>query len=106
MKRVPTLLLLLLATLIFFSTSLQASIIKGKIFYTTVLEKPCGFTCDVIAKLHTSSEWKALYENGKLKYTIKTLCPKAPFVDSEEDLLNLFDFLNTFSSDSGNTPAC
>ena len=106
MKRVFTLALFVFATLTFFSANLQASIITGKNFYTTILEKPCGFSCDVMAKQHTSSEWKALYETGKLKYTLKTLCPKAPFIDSEKDLTNLFDFLKTFSSDSGNTPSC
>ena len=106
MKRVLTLLLFVLCTLTMLSTNLQASTVRGKIFYAKTLKEPCGFSGDVMGKKHTSSEWKAIYENKKLNDTIKILCPKAPFIESESDLLNLFHFLSTFSSDSGSVPSC
>lgn len=106
MKRAFTLLSGICLMLTLVNTTLQASTIKGKIFYAKTLKEPCGFGGDIMGKKHTSSEWKAIYENKKLNYTIKALCPKAPFIDSDKDLMNLFHFLNTFSSDSGSVPSC
>ena len=106
MKRVLFLLSSVVLTLSLFSTNLQASSVKGKIFYAKTLKGPCGFTGEIMGKRHTMNEWRAFYDNNKLNDAIKAICPKAPLIDSEKDLTNLYHFLNSFASDSGNVPSC
>ncbi|MDD3342033.1 MAG: hypothetical protein PHR87_00480 [Sulfurospirillaceae bacterium] len=106
MKRVLLTLTVSILTLTLFTTNLQASTVRGKIFYAKTLRVPCGFTGDVMGKKYTMREWRTLYETNKLNDAVKAICPKAPSIESDKDLLNLFHFLNSFASDSGNVPSC
>ena len=51
-------------------------------------------------------EWKMFYDNNQLYLAIKDLCPNAPLITEEKDLTNLYHFLSSFASDSGNVPSC
>lgn len=100
----------LLSTILFFtvilSSNLHASVIKGKNFYAQTLKQPCGFSGEIMGKKYTVNEWKTFYESNKLGDIIKTICPKTPELISEKDLTNLYHFLSSFASDSGNIPSC
>ncbi|WP_052435332.1 hypothetical protein [Sulfurospirillum cavolei] len=97
---------LVLVSLFLIPSSLSASTVKGKIFYAKILKPVCGFNGDVMGKKHTVSEWKQFYENNQLSLAIKVLCPQAPDITEQNDLLNLYHFLSSFASDSGNVPSC
>lgn len=88
------------------STSLYASAVKGKFFYAQYLKSICGFNGEIMGKKHTVSEWKSFHDNHQLYLAIKVLCPKAPVITEEKDLTNLYHFLSSFASDSGNVPSC
>lgn len=88
------------------STQLQASTVKGKFFYAQNLKQTCGFNGEIMGKKHTIKEWKAFYDNNQLYIAIKALCPNAPLMADEKDLTNLYHFLSSFASDSGNIPSC
>lgn len=88
------------------STNLHASTVKGKIFYAQNLRVPCGYNGEIMGKKYTVNEWRTIFNNNKLNETIKAICPKAPLIDSEKDLTNLYHFLSSFASDSGNVPSC
>ena len=88
------------------STNLHASTVKGKIFYAQNLKVPCGYNGEIMGKKYTVNEWRIIFNNNKLNETIKAICPKAPLIDSEKDLTNLYHFLSSFASDSGNVPSC
>lgn len=88
------------------STSLQASAVKGKVFYAQYLKPVCGFNGEIMGKKHTVSEWKNFHDNNQLNLAIKALCPDAPLITTEKDLTNLYHFLSSFASDSGNVPSC
>ncbi|KHG34689.1 hypothetical protein [Sulfurospirillum sp. MES] len=105
MKR-TTYFCLLLVSLVMIPSSLSASTVKGKNFYAKILKPVCGFNGDVMGKKHTVSEWKQFYENNQLSLAIKVLCPQAPDITEQNDLLNLYHFLSSFASDSGNVPSC
>lgn len=90
----------------FLSTSLYASAVKGKVFYAQYLKPICGFNGEVMGKKHTVSEWKNFYDHNQLYLAIKVLCPEAPMIAEEKDLTNLYHFLSSFASDSGNVPSC
>ncbi len=106
MKKILYFALSIVFGLSLFSTDLHASTVKGKIFYANALKDPCGYNGEIMGKKYTVAEWKAIYNNNKLNETIKALCPKAPLIDSEKDLTNLYHFLSSFASDSGNVPSC
>lgn len=88
------------------SSLAHASSVKGKVFYTKFLKQPCGFTGEVMGKKYTIAEWRSFYNENKLSFVIKTLCPKAPDIVDEKDLTNLYHFFSSFASDSGNVPSC
>ena len=96
----------LLLGLSLLSTHLQASIVKGKNFYAQILKSACGFNGEIMGKKHTVKEWKMFYDNNQLYLAIKDLCPNAPLITEEKDLTNLYHFLSSFASDSGNVPSC
>lgn len=59
-----------------------------------------------MGKKHTISEWKKFYDNNQLSLAIKVACPQAPEITDPKDLTNLYHFLTSFASDSGNVPSC
>ena len=88
------------------TTSAQASSIKGKIFYAKTLKQACGYTGEIMGKQHTVAEWREFYNTNKMNEAIRQHCPKAPEITDEKDLTNLYHFLSSFASDSGNVPSC
>lgn len=106
MKKAIYLLSSVLFSISLLSTNLQASAIKGKIFYAQNLKQSCGFTGELMGKKHTISEWKKFYETNTLNDALKATCPKMLDVTTEKDLTNLYHFLSSFASDSGNVPSC
>jgi len=85
---------------------LQASTVKGKIFYAHNLKTVCGYNGDVMGKKHTVHEWQDFYNHEQLNAAIHTICPKAPDITNPKDLENLYHFFSSFASDSGNVPSC
>lgn len=106
MKKAIYLLTFTLFSISLLTTNLHASAIKGKTFYAQNIKQPCGFTGELMGKKHTISEWKKFYETNTLNDALKSICPKAPDVTTEKDLTNLYHFLSSFASDSGNVPSC
>lgn len=78
---------------------------KGQKIFIKDLKGPCGMDGGTMAKRHTQSEWKELFESGKLNSDLEQKCPgMKPIKDSY--LEHIYDFLYNFASDSGNVPAC
>lgn len=88
------------------TSTAHASSVKGKIFYAKTLKTPCGFTGEIMGKKYTVAEWRTFYNEGSLNRVIKIMCPKAEDITDEKDLTNLYHFLSSFASDSGNVPSC
>lgn len=84
----------------------DASVIRGKRYYIQLLKKPCGFDGAKMGSMHTSFEWREFYKKGMLQKAIKNVCPKAPEKLSAKQQKNLYHFLSSFASDSGNVPSC
>lgn len=106
MKKLTFPCLLCIVALSLFPLNLSASTVKGKVFYAHYLKPVCGFNGDVMGKKHTVSEWKKYYDNNQLSFAIKAVCPQAPDITDTKDLTNLYHFLTSFASDSGNVPSC
>lgn len=106
MKQFFSHLAITLATLCLFVSMAEASTVKGKIFYAKNLKQPCGYTGEIMGKKHTTNEWRVLFNDNKLSSVVKTLCPKSELITEEKDLTNLYHFLSSFASDSGNVPSC
>ncbi|MDD4506275.1 MAG: cytochrome C [Sulfurospirillaceae bacterium] len=106
MKRLIYFISSILFGLTILSTSLHASTVKGKIFYSQNLKNLCGYSGEVMGKKYTVNEWRTIYNSNKLNEVIQVLCHKAPSIDSEKDITNLYHFLSSFASDSGNVPSC
>jgi hypothetical protein len=106
MKKIILSIVSIFAILTLLSSPLQASSVKGKIFYAKTLKSPCGFTGELMGKKHTVAEWRDIYNANKMNDVIKGFCPKAPLITEEKDLTNLYHFLSSFASDSGNVPSC
>jgi len=105
-KKIALSIVATLASLILLSSPLAASSVKGKNFYAKTLKNPCGFTGELMGRKHTVSEWRDFYNANKLNDVIRGYCPKAPLTTEEKDLTNLYHFLSSFASDSGNVPSC
>ena len=106
MKKMIVSIVSIVVGLTLLSSPLQASSVKGKIFYAKTLKSPCGFTGELMGKKHTVAEWRDFYNANKMNDVIKGFCPKAPLITEEKDLTNLYHFLSSFASDSGNVPSC
>ncbi|DAB35454.1 MAG TPA: cytochrome C [Sulfurospirillum sp. UBA12182] len=88
-----------------FTSYAEASVVRGKKYYTQLLKEPCGFKGDVMGSHHTKNAWRAFFKSGTLNTAIKEICPKAPDIP-EKYHTHLYHFLESFASDSGNVPSC
>lgn len=84
----------------------EASTVRGKIFYSKNLKQPCGYNGELMGKKHTVNEWRTFYNENKIAGIVKAFCPKSELITEEKDLTNLYHFLSSFASDSGNVPSC
>ena len=88
-----------------FQTSSYADSDKGLKLFRKELRTLCGFSGNVMAKMHTQSEWKSIYESGKLNNTLVEQCPKIKPI-KESSLVDVYDFLYEYALDSGNVAPC
>jgi hypothetical protein len=106
LKKLTSLLSVVLFSVVTFSSYANASIVTGKRYYTQLLKGPCGFKGDIMGSKHTKNAWRAFYKSGTLNTAIKEICPDAPDIISTSKQKHLYHFLESFASDSGNVPSC
>jgi hypothetical protein len=89
----------------FLSTSASADMVKGQKIFIKEMKNACGYSGGVMAKKYKQSEWKAIYDGGKLNEELIKQCPGAkPLKDAFVE--HVYDFLYNYASDSGNVPSC
>lgn len=105
MKKIFTILFVLIVALGFASAPAFADVGKGQKIFIKLMKKPCGINGGEMAKKHTQAEWKAINDAGKLNDELIKQCPNAkPLKD--RFVPHVYDFLHNYASDSGNVPAC
>lgn len=105
MKKLIKLLLVVLMGLSVFSTLALADATKGQKIFSNEMRKICGFSGNVLAKMHKQAEWKVIFESGKLNEELLKQCPNVkPLKDA--DLQHVYDFLYNYAADSGNSATC
>ncbi len=104
MKKLLTLIFVVVVGLSFVSTASFAGAAKGQKLFIKKMKKSCGFSGGDMAKKHTQGEWKALQDAGKLNDELTTICPKAKPL-KEKYVSHVYDFLYNYASDSGNVPS-
>jgi hypothetical protein len=105
MSKLLKLLFVAIVSIGFFSASVSADVGKGQKIFIKEMKGPCGFDGGTMAKKHTQTEWKAIFDAGKLNDELIKQCPKAtPLKDSYVE--HVYDFLYNYASDSGNVPSC
>lgn len=87
------------------SISAFADVDKGQKIFGKELKNACGFSGNVMARKYKQSEWKDIFESGKLNEELMKQCPNAkPLKNS--DIQHVYDFLYNYAIDSGNTATC
>ena len=105
MKKLLSILFVLIIAVGFVSAPAFADVQKGQKIFIKLMKRDCGFTGGEMAKKHTQEEWKAINDAGKLNEEMLKECPEAkPLKDRY--LPHVYDFLYNYASDSGNVPAC
>ena len=90
-------------------TTLFGSSHYGKILYKKKFFNICNMYGYEFAQKHTQDEWDQLKENNQLIKEWSNICPqgKTQFLNlRKRDKKNLFDFVWTYASDSGEIPSC
>ncbi|MBU1667998.1 cytochrome C [bacterium] len=78
---------------------------KGLKLYSKKLKEACEMSGADFAKKHTTDEWTAIIEEGKMADEIKAIC--GDDAEIKEKLVPFIgDFAVEYSSDSGNVPSC
>jgi len=78
---------------------------KGLKIYSKKLKEQCGMPGSDFTIKHTTDEWTAIIEEGKMADEIKSICGDS--VEIKEKLVPFIaDFAVEYSSDSGNIPNC
>jgi hypothetical protein len=103
-KKILKLVLIAALGISFASVYATADVAKGQKLIIKKLKKPCGFDGGVLAKKHTQSEWKAIFDSGKLNDELLKICPKAKKL-KDKYTKHVYDFLYNYASDSGNVPS-
>jgi len=88
-----------------FSQTLYASPNLGQEILEKKLNSGCTISIAELAAKHTQKEWKELRDKNKLRDELKHLEPNLKKIDDKE-LLDIFDFLYEYGSDSGLFPSC
>ncbi len=105
MKKLLSLLFILVIGVGFISTPAFADVGKGQKIFIKLMKKPCGFNGGEMAKKHTQAEWKEINDAGKLNDELLKQCPDAKAL-KDKFVPHVYDFLYNYASDSGNVPAC
>ena len=94
-----------LFSLFVLSISLFASPEVGQKILEKELKRGCTISIAELAAKHKQKEWKELKDSGKLKFELEKFEPKLKVI-SDKELLDVFDFLYEYASDSGLFPSC
>ena len=105
MKKLLSILFILVIAVGFVSAPAFADTGKGQKIFIKMMKKPCGFNGGVMAKKHTQAEWKEINDAGKLNEELLKQCPNAKPLN-DRYVPHVYDFLYNYASDSGNVPAC
>ncbi len=105
MKKILKVLSLLIIGFSLLNVSAAASVKNGQKVLIKKYKKACGFNGAVMANKHTQSQWKDIYDSGKLNDELLNQCPKAK-PSKEKHLKWIYEFLFNYASDSGNVPSC
>lgn len=105
MKKLLSILFVLVIAVSFVSTPVFADAGKGQKIFIKMMKNPCGFNGGEMAKKKTQAEWKAINDAGGLNDELLKQCPNAKPLN-ERFLPHVYDFLYNYASDSGNVPAC
>ena len=70
MKKIITILFVLVIAIGFVGTPVFADAGKGQKIFIKLMKKPCGFNGGEMAKKHTQAEWKEINDAGKLNDSI------------------------------------
>lgn len=105
MKKLFSILFVLIIAVGFVSTPVFADAGKGQKIFIKLMKNPCGFNGGEMAKKHTQAEWKQIREEGRLNEVLLEKCPEAKPLN-DRYLPHVYDFLYNYASDSGNVPAC
>jgi hypothetical protein len=99
----------IILALVLFGSSVFASSHYGKLYYKKKLHSVCGIYGFEFAQKHTQDEWDELKAEGRLIQEWEDICPQGKTVFEHmkrKDKKNLFDFVWTYASDSGEIPSC
>ena len=77
MKKLLTMLFIMVACIGFVSAPAFADAGKGQKIFIKMMKKPCGFNGGVMAKKYTQAEWKEINDAGKLNDELLKQCPSA-----------------------------
>lgn len=91
--------------LLLFHIPLFASSDKGLEIFKKEIRKTCGFSGNIMAKKHTQKEWQVIYEAGKLNDELTVFCRNLKPIKGNS-LVDVYDFLYNYASDSGNNALC
>jgi len=97
--------LIMLAFLTILVVNMQASPDVGQEILEKKLESGCTISIADLSAKHTQKEWKQLKDSNKLKEELGKLSSNLKMIEDNE-LLDIFDFLYEYSSDSGLFPSC
>lgn len=104
LKKLSALLFACVLGLGFIGTTAFADAAKGQKLYLKFLKGPCGMDGGSMASKHTQAEWQAIQNDGKLVEKLSEYCPDSKPLN-DRFVSDVYDFLHTYASDSGNVPS-
>ncbi|MCF6245226.1 MAG: hypothetical protein L3J43_09330 [Sulfurovum sp.] len=97
MKRLNTLLAILVFSSMGIPTSSVADVKNGHKIYKKKLQKSCKLPGSLFARKHTQDEWEELMEDNKFKEAVKKICPTFALDRlSDSQWKHLYDFSYQF----------
>jgi len=84
------------------SNTALADVAKGQKIYIKKMKRKCGITGSEFAGKHSQDQWEEIYDAGKLKDEIKSICHG--YNISEQDIPHVYDFVYEYANDSGKIP--
>jgi len=106
MKRMVASVILAAGMVVFMPAVAEAGAKAGQKIYKKKFRKACGFSGVRFARYHTRAEWKAIYEQGKFKEEVHTICPAfKPGSIKPAWWKHVYDFTYKYAKD-GLVPEC
>ena len=94
--------IILLISVMFFSTNSLADVEKGQKIYLKTLYLSCGMSGAGFARQHSQNEWEQFYEAGKFEAEVTRLCPRAKI--DQKNVSDIYDFVYYYAKGSGKVP--